>query len=215
VLLQDSRLDDPLWDNSYTSSSSSKSVPARDSQPESSSSSSSLPPPPLPSPTIAQDDSAESLRLENACALADVLIVAAGSPGLVQGHWVKPGAVVVDVGFNVLSAEEARTRGLLSPPQGDNAYRGNHRSSNDTGSNTDSSTDSIIGSNSSRGSSPTSNTSGDFVCGDVRFGAARRRAAAITPVPGGVGPMTVAMLMRNTVQTFLRRQREQTPWKGL
>jgi methylenetetrahydrofolate dehydrogenase (NADP+)/methenyltetrahydrofolate cyclohydrolase len=51
--------------------------------------------------------------------------------------------------------------------------------------------------------------------GDVEFNAVAPKASHITPVPGGVGPMTVAMLMRNTVQTFLRRQREQTPWKGL
>jgi methylenetetrahydrofolate dehydrogenase (NADP+)/methenyltetrahydrofolate cyclohydrolase len=74
---------------------------------------------------------------------ADVVIAAAGQPGLVRGEWIAPGAVVVDVGMN---------RG----PDGK-------------------------------------------LCGDVEFAAARVRARAITPVPGGVGPMTVAMLLVNTV----------------
>lgn len=81
---------------------------------------------------------------------ADVLIVAAGKPGLVPGDWVREGAVVVDVGMNRL---------------------GDGR-----------------------------------LCGDVDFEGAARRAAWITPVPGGVGPMTVAMLMKNTFEASLRRQ---------
>jgi len=76
--------------------------------------------------------------------MADVLIVAAGKPGLVQGDWIRAGAVVVDVGINRLA----------------------------DGS----------------------------ITGDVDFEAARQRAGHITPVPGGVGPMTVAMLMRNTLE---------------
>lgn len=83
-------------------------------------------------------------------AQADILIVAAGKPGLVKGAWIKPGAVVVDVGMNRLE-------------------------------------------------------SGKLV-GDVEFGAASERAGWITPVPGGVGPMTVAMLMKNTLEASLRRQ---------
>ncbi|MGQ0749671.1 MAG: bifunctional 5,10-methylenetetrahydrofolate dehydrogenase/5,10-methenyltetrahydrofolate cyclohydrolase [Betaproteobacteria bacterium] len=74
---------------------------------------------------------------------ADILVVAAGSPGLVSGGMVKPGAVVIDVGINRLA------NGKLT--------------------------------------------------GDVDFAAARERASYITPVPGGVGPMTVAMLIANTV----------------
>jgi methylenetetrahydrofolate dehydrogenase (NADP+)/methenyltetrahydrofolate cyclohydrolase len=81
---------------------------------------------------------------------ADILIAAAGKPGLVKGEWIKPGAVVVDVGINRL---------------GDGS-----------------------------------------LCGDVEFEAAVQRAAWITPVPGGVGPMTVAMLMKNTLEASLRRQ---------
>lgn len=75
---------------------------------------------------------------------ADILVVAAGKPGLVKGAWIKPGAVVIDVGINRLA-------------------------------------------------------SGKLV-GDVEFDAAAERAAWITPVPGGVGPMTVATLIENTLQ---------------
>ncbi len=74
---------------------------------------------------------------------ADVLVAAAGKPGLIRGEWVKEGAIVVDVGIN---------RG----PDGK-------------------------------------------LVGDVEFEAARERASWITPVPGGVGPMTVATLLQNTL----------------
>ena len=76
------------------------------------------------------------------CRRADVLVVAVGSPRLVRGDWVKPGATVIDGGVN-------RTE--------------------------------------------------DGLVGDVDFDAARTVAAAITPVPGGVGPMTIACLLRNTL----------------
>jgi methylenetetrahydrofolate dehydrogenase (NADP+)/methenyltetrahydrofolate cyclohydrolase len=92
--------------------------------------------------------------LESHVRSADVLVVAAGKPGLVPGAWIKPGAVVIDVGMNRLA-------------------------------------------------------SGKLV-GDVEFEAARERAAWITPVPGGVGPMTVAMLMKNTLEASLRRQSPRT-----
>jgi methylenetetrahydrofolate dehydrogenase (NADP+) / methenyltetrahydrofolate cyclohydrolase len=75
---------------------------------------------------------------------ADILVVAVGRPGLVPGEWIKPGAVVIDVGINRL--DDGR------------------------------------------------------LCGDVGFDAACERASWITPVPGGVGPMTVATLMQNTVE---------------
>ncbi len=77
-------------------------------------------------------------------ARADIVIAAVGVPGLVKGAWIKPGAVVLDVGINRLAD------GSLT--------------------------------------------------GDVEFGAAAERAGWITPVPGGVGPMTIAMLMANTVR---------------
>jgi methylenetetrahydrofolate dehydrogenase (NADP+)/methenyltetrahydrofolate cyclohydrolase len=80
---------------------------------------------------------------------ADILIVAAGKPGLIPGEWVRPGSIVIDVGMNRLA-------------------------------------------------------DGRLV-GDVEFAVARERAAWITPVPGGVGPMTVAMLMHNTLKAARRR----------
>ena len=80
--------------------------------------------------------------LSSVCARADVLIAAVGVPRLVRGDWVKPGAVVIDVGINRL-------------PEG--------------------------------------------LVGDVDFEPVSEVAAAITPVPGGVGPMTIACLLENTV----------------
>jgi methylenetetrahydrofolate dehydrogenase (NADP+)/methenyltetrahydrofolate cyclohydrolase len=81
---------------------------------------------------------------------ADILIAAIGSPEFVKGDWVKPGAVVVDVGVN-----------RVDDPTTDKGYR---------------------------------------LVGDVEFAAAKEVASAITPVPGGVGPMTITMLLVNTVQ---------------
>jgi methylenetetrahydrofolate dehydrogenase (NADP+)/methenyltetrahydrofolate cyclohydrolase len=75
---------------------------------------------------------------------AEVVVVAIGKPNLVQGDWIKPGAVVIDVGMNRL--ENGR------------------------------------------------------LVGDVDFAAASQQASWITPVPGGVGPMTVASLLENTLQ---------------
>ena len=85
---------------------------------------------------------------------ADILVVAIGKAGLVRGDWVKPGAVVIDVGINRL-------------PSG-------------------------------------------RLCGDIDFETAKERASAITPVPGGVGPMTICMLLYNTLKAAkdsLQRER--------
>src|SRR5262249_13464248 len=87
--------------------------------------------------------------LPGTCARADVLIAAAGRPRLIGRDFIKPGAVVIDVGQSRISPEEA------------------------------------------------GNKSG--IVGDVDFAAAVEVASAVTPVPGGVGPMTVAMLLRNTL----------------
>lgn len=76
-------------------------------------------------------------------ARADIVVAAAGKAGLVKGEWIKPGAIVIDIGINRL-------------PDGK-------------------------------------------LCGDVDFHVAKERASWITPVPGGVGPMTVATLMENTL----------------
>lgn len=85
------------------------------------------------------------------CREADVLIAAVGRPEMVRGDWIKPGAVVIDVGINRVD-DASRERG----------YR---------------------------------------LVGDVNFEEAKEVASAITPVPGGVGPMTIAMLLNNTVRS--------------
>jgi methylenetetrahydrofolate dehydrogenase (NADP+)/methenyltetrahydrofolate cyclohydrolase len=81
-------------------------------------------------------------------AQADVVIAAVGVPEMVKGEWIKPGAVVIDVGVNRVGEKK--------------------------------------------------------LVGDVEFAAASERASAITPVPGGVGPMTITMLLQNTVESAKR-----------
>lgn len=76
---------------------------------------------------------------------AEILVVAVGSPEVIKGEWIRPGAAVIDVGISQV---------------------------------------------------------GSRVVGDVEFMPAKERAAFITPVPGGVGPVTVSMLMQNTVKAF-------------
>jgi methylenetetrahydrofolate dehydrogenase (NADP+) / methenyltetrahydrofolate cyclohydrolase len=93
--------------------------------------------------------------LAGVCARADILIAAIGRPRMVTREFVKPGAIVIDVGVNRLTPEQAGTKSGL--------------------------------------------------VGDVDFAAVSEVAGAITPVPGGVGPMTIAMLLRNTL-TAARRQ---------
>ena len=84
---------------------------------------------------------------------ADIVVAAVGRPEMVKGDWIKPGAVVIDVGINRVPAEDGKSR----------------------------------------------------LVGDVDFASASEQAAAITPVPGGVGPMTIAMLLRNTIVAAHRR----------
>jgi methylenetetrahydrofolate dehydrogenase (NADP+)/methenyltetrahydrofolate cyclohydrolase len=94
-------------------------------------------------------------ELAAVCARADILIAAVGRPRLVGREFVKPGAVVIDVGVNRLTPEEAANKSGL--------------------------------------------------VGDVDFAAVSELASAITPVPGGVGPMTIALLLRNTLSAAVRR----------
>jgi methylenetetrahydrofolate dehydrogenase (NADP+)/methenyltetrahydrofolate cyclohydrolase len=115
--------------------------------------------------------------LQAVCARADILIAATGRPRLVTREFVKPGAIVIDVGMNRLTPEEAATP---------------HRTLKGTGA--------------PKGTGGGRAASG--LVGDVDFDAAREVASAITPVPGGVGPMTIAMLLRNTLQAA-RARREQ------
>jgi len=82
---------------------------------------------------------------------ADVLVAAVGRPEMVRGDWIKPGAVVIDVGVNRIDDANAKN--------------------------------------------------GTRLVGDVAYEEAKEVAGAITPVPGGVGPMTIAMLLRNTLRS--------------
>src|SRR5215813_5712224 len=88
-------------------------------------------------------------NLPEEVARGDIVVAAVGVPELIKGAWIKPGAVVIDVGINRL-------------PSGK-------------------------------------------IVGDVEFAPAAERASAITPVPGGVGPMTIAMLLSNTLASARRR----------
>ncbi|HEX3952924.1 MAG TPA: bifunctional methylenetetrahydrofolate dehydrogenase/methenyltetrahydrofolate cyclohydrolase FolD [Stellaceae bacterium] len=88
------------------------------------------------------------------CRRADILIAAIGRPMAVRADWIKPGATVIDVGINRITAADGSAR----------------------------------------------------LVGDVDFGPAAEIAGAITPVPGGVGPMTIACLLRNTVLAACRRR---------
>jgi methylenetetrahydrofolate dehydrogenase (NADP+) / methenyltetrahydrofolate cyclohydrolase len=84
------------------------------------------------------------------CRRADILVAAVGRPEMIKADWVKPGAVVIDVGINRVADPERK--------------------------------------------------SGHRLCGDVAYDEVAPLCSAITPVPGGVGPMTIAMLMKNTLQ---------------
>ena len=90
------------------------------------------------------------------CKRADILIVAAGVPGLVKPEWIKPGACVIDVGVNRVGEKISEKTGKKIA----------------------------------------------ILSGDVDFDAAKEIAGSITPVPGGVGPMTVTMLMKNTLKSL-------------
>jgi len=98
--------------------------------------------------------------LSSLCRRADILVSAVGHPEFVRRGWVKPGAIVIDVGINqVTTGKPGRSR----------------------------------------------------IVGDVAFDEVSDVASAITPVPGGVGPMTIACLMRNTVNAAATRRQEFTP----
>lgn len=99
-------------------------------------------------------------NLEQHVGAADILAVAVGKPGVIPGHWLKPGAVAIDVGIN--------------------------------------------------------RTADGKLVGDLDFGPASERASWITPVPGGVGPMTVAMLLQNTLMAATEGDRllEARPARG-
>lgn len=95
--------------------------------------------------------------LKEICRQADILVAAVGRPEMARGDWIKPGAIVIDVGINRVPA----------PERGEGKFR---------------------------------------LVGDVAFAEAKEIAGFITPVPGGVGPMTIACLLRNTVIAACRRR---------
>jgi methylenetetrahydrofolate dehydrogenase (NADP+)/methenyltetrahydrofolate cyclohydrolase len=90
---------------------------------------------------------------------SDILVAAVGRPEFVHGDWIKPGAVVIDVGINRIAVPGGKSR----------------------------------------------------LAGDVAFAEAQGIAGAITPVPGGVGPMTIACLLRNTLIAACRRRGQAEP----
>jgi methylenetetrahydrofolate dehydrogenase (NADP+) / methenyltetrahydrofolate cyclohydrolase len=94
------------------------------------------------------------------CRRADILVAAVGRPEMVKSDWIKPGAIVIDVGINrVAGTEPGKTR----------------------------------------------------LVGDVDYLSAAKVASAITPVPGGVGPMTIACLLHNTLKAWCRRKGLEMP----
>ena len=105
--------------------------------------------------------------LPERCREADILVAAVGRPEMVKGDWVKPGAIVIDVGINRIAAPE---KGLRED-----------------------------------------GTVKTKLVGDVDYTTAIERAGAITPVPGGVGPMTIACLLRNTLVAACRQNGIEPP----
>jgi methylenetetrahydrofolate dehydrogenase (NADP+)/methenyltetrahydrofolate cyclohydrolase len=101
--------------------------------------------------TIIHSKTADSAAI---CRRADILVAAIGQPRTIAADWVKPGAIVIDVGINRVTGDDGPAR----------------------------------------------------LVGDVDFAAVRPIAGAITPVPGGVGPMTIACLLLNTVLAAYRRR---------
>ena len=89
---------------------------------------------------------------------ADLVVAAVGRPEMIQGDWIKPGAIVIDVGINRVPGEGLNAQGKPKTR----------------------------------------------LVGDVDYAGCAERASAITPVPGGVGPMTIAMLMANTLRAAER-----------
>jgi methylenetetrahydrofolate dehydrogenase (NADP+) / methenyltetrahydrofolate cyclohydrolase len=106
--------------------------------------------------TIAHSRTAD---LRERCRNADILVVAVGRPEMIRGDWIKPGAVVIDVGINRVPKPDGKSR----------------------------------------------------LVGDVAYAEAAELASAITPVPGGVGPMTIACLIENTMVAGCRRRGQSVP----
>ena len=93
--------------------------------------------------------------MKSLCLESDIVVAAIGKPSAIPGDWIKPGAIVIDVGINRVGVTESGKAKLV---------------------------------------------------GDVDFATAKERAGAITPVPGGVGPMTIACLLLNTLNAAIRQK---------
>ncbi|MDD9884923.1 MAG: bifunctional methylenetetrahydrofolate dehydrogenase/methenyltetrahydrofolate cyclohydrolase [Gammaproteobacteria bacterium] len=124
------------------------------------------------------------------CRAADILVAAVGVPQLVKGDWVRPGATVIDVGINRVAAADLDAAGGAAGTSGDA-----------TGTSGD-----AAGTSGDAGATDGAKPAGGAtrLVGDVDFAAAQQVAGAITPVPGGVGPMTIACLLRNTLLAACR-----------
>ena len=96
----------------------------------------------------------KTVNLPAVCRAGDILVAAVGKPEMIRGDWIKPGAIVIDIGINRITDASGKMR----------------------------------------------------LVGDVAFNEAMNVAAAITPVPGGVGPMTIACLLENTFAAACRRR---------
>jgi methylenetetrahydrofolate dehydrogenase (NADP+)/methenyltetrahydrofolate cyclohydrolase len=101
--------------------------------------------------------------LASVCRTADVLVAAVGRPQMIRGDWIKPGAVVIDVGTTRVDLPDGKTK----------------------------------------------------LVGDVAFDEAARVAGYITPVPKGVGPMTIAMLLSNALDAATRREERREERRGV
>jgi methylenetetrahydrofolate dehydrogenase (NADP+)/methenyltetrahydrofolate cyclohydrolase len=109
--------------------------------------------------------------LPGVCREADILVAAMGRPAMITGDYIKPGAVVVDVGMNRIESRTEVARIFRNSPEKLAAF----------------------------------DKKGSVLVGDVDPFAMNEKASAYTPVPGGVGPLTIAMLMVNTVRSAERR----------
>ncbi|MCL2177383.1 MAG: bifunctional methylenetetrahydrofolate dehydrogenase/methenyltetrahydrofolate cyclohydrolase FolD [Firmicutes bacterium] len=118
-------------------------------------------------------------NLADVAKTADILVVAVGRPQMVTAEFVKQGAIVIDVGINRVQGSEQRTadsgQGALGSTSGASVTLGQ----------------------STRPRDPKSK-----IVGDVDFDSVKDKASYITKVPGGVGPMTIAMLMQNTLKAY-------------
>jgi methylenetetrahydrofolate dehydrogenase (NADP+)/methenyltetrahydrofolate cyclohydrolase len=107
--------------------------------------------------------------LAGVCRGADILVAAIGRPAMISAEYIKPGAVVVDVGMNSVTQRSEAER----------IFDASRLEAFDR--------------------------RGSLLVGDVHPGDMARTASAYTPVPGGVGPLTIALLMRNTIEAAERR----------